>query len=288
MTSPTPAQQHVADFKLSITKALADQLAERLAPLQPHELTDDAVEQLERRSGVYLLYHQAHRVYVGKAQQPLPSRLRQHWRKLMGREGLALVDVGFVCLYVDEDLDAAAPEKLLIRRYRAEGGPDGVPWNVNGFGNKDPGRNRDRSAVPRNHFDARYPANLDWPLELTAGSRPLAQVLAEAKRQLPYNLRFERTPAARVAYTAEIDVPAGPLPLAQFLEVAIAALPPAWQATALPGYVILYGERSELPSARAWWRREDGAVEVTYHDMQLGDEEEIEEEPTDGSDSGEE
>lgn len=284
MTVQPHSQPHVADFKLSITKALADQLAERLEPLRPHELTEDAVEQLDRRSGVYLLYHRRHRVYVGKAQQSLPTRLRQHWRKLRGREGLILADVGFVCLYVDEDLDAAAPEKLLIRRYRAEGGPGGVPWNVNGFGNKDPGRNRDRSAVPRNHFDARYPANLDWPLELTAGLRPLGEVLSEAKRQLPYNLRYERGARARVAYEAELDVPAGPLTLAQFLELVIAVLPPSWQATALPGYLILYSERSELPSARAWWRREDDGVRVIHHDMQLGDEEEIKEEPNDGSD----
>jgi hypothetical protein len=47
----TPESRHTADFKLSITKALADQLAERLAPLRPIPLTEDAVEDLDPLRG---------------------------------------------------------------------------------------------------------------------------------------------------------------------------------------------------------------------------------------------
>jgi hypothetical protein len=284
---PPSESRHTADFKLSITKALADQLAERLWPLCPIPLTEDAVDDLDPRPGVYLLYHEGHRVYVGKAQRKLSTRLRRHWRKVRGRENLRPDDVTFVGLYVDEDLDAAAPEKLLIRRYKAEGGSDGVPWNLNGFGNNDPGKQRDLSAVPVNHFDARYPADLEWALDLPAGQRPLGRVLEEAKQQLPYNLRFEdarRSGGARTAYQTEVDVPPVSITTSQLLELAITALPPSWQATALPGYVILYGKHAEFPSARVWWRRAGDSARAIRRQMKLAPQREIAEERDDSDD----
>lgn len=282
-------RRHTADFKLSITKALADQLAERLEPLCPIPLTEGAVDDLDPRPGVYLLYHQGHRVYVGKAQNKLATRLGKHWRKVRGRENLRPHEVGFVGLYVDEDLDAVAPETLLIRRYKAEGGPDGVPWNLNGFGNNDPGKRRDLSAVPVNHFDARYPVDLGWELNLPTGRHPLGRVLTQAKHLLPYNLRFEATKdshRARTAYQTEIDVSTQPITTSQLLKLAITALPLGWQATALPGYVILYGEQAEFLSARVWWRREGGSARATHRRMDLAPEREVAEETAD-SDEGE-
>ncbi len=249
-------------------------------PLVPHSLTDEALRELEARPGIYLLFHEGHRVYVGKAQQPLPTRLRNHWKKLRGRNGISIDDVSFVCLYVDEDLDAAAPERLLIRRYRAEGGVDGVPWNVNGFGNKDPGRNRDTSEVSSNHFDALYPANLDWPLKLAGGPQTVGSILKQVKEQLPYNLRYEKkTRASSLAYKELVDVPTEEVTLRELTSLILAKLPPAWQMTALPGYVILYGKNEELPSARAWWRNsgQSEGVELTTRTPQLGAASEIEE-----------
>lgn len=171
-----------ADFKLSITQALADQLAQRLRPLRPAPLNDTSLDHVENRPGVYelLLAHQ--RVYVGKASKSLPARLRNHARKLSGRTGLSLADVSFICLYVDEDLEAAAPETLLIKKYRDEGGS---PWNTNGFGNKDPGRQRETTEIAADHFDALYPINLDATVELTPGEWRVVELLAEIKRKLP-------------------------------------------------------------------------------------------------------
>jgi hypothetical protein len=269
----------VADFKLSITKALADQLAEKLDPLKPHSLTEEAVSSLERRPGVYLLFHQGQRVYVGKAQQPLPTRLRNHWNKLRGRDNIKIDEVAFVCLYVDEDLDAAAPEKLLIKRYRAGGGPDGVPWNTNGFGNKDPGRRRDTSKVEANHFDALYPVRLSFDsLRLKTGPTTVGGLLTELKDQLPFNLRFDKhSPRARKDYKVEIVVPEEQLTAEQAIHLVICALPEGWQATALPGYLILYPERQEYPSALRWWHRNGDEVVVTEHKVQLAPSAEIRE-----------
>lgn len=64
---------------------------------------------------------------------------RWYWRRARGREHLRPEDVAFVGLYVNEDLEAAAAEKLLIRRYRTEA-RTGESWNFNSFGNHDVGK----------------------------------------------------------------------------------------------------------------------------------------------------
>jgi hypothetical protein len=199
---------------------------------------------------------------VGKAQRSLPQRLRKHRDKLVGRENIALEDMGFVCLYVDEDLDAAAPEKLLIKMYAKA--LDGVHWNTNGFGNNDPGRQRDQSRVEENHFDARHPIRLTFDeLQLTTGRTTIGSLLQELKQQLPYTLRFEnekKSSDARRDYKSEVDVPAGPINAEEAIRLIIRALPEGWQATALPGYLILYKEEKKYPSALRLWRRKGDEV----------------------------
>jgi len=56
-------------------------------------------------------------MYVGKVASSLQDRLFQHLWKLSGRTGLDPKNVRFVWFYVDENLGAVAPEKLLIKRY---------------------------------------------------------------------------------------------------------------------------------------------------------------------------
>ena len=273
----TATPDFVADFKLSITKALADQLAEKLAPLKKHPLTIDAIRHLDARAGVYLLWLDEARVYVGKAQKSLPARLQNHWNKLRGRKNIDIEKVSFVCLYVDEDLDAAAPERLLIKHYRKERGSNGVPWNTNGFGNKDPGRRRDKSEVEENHFDAMFPVNLAFnALRFKVGRTTVGKLLSELKKQLPYNLRFDKkSEDARNDYRIELDVPKEQYTAEEAIELVVGALPEQWQATALPGYLILYPEREIYPSALRWWRREDGKVKATAHTWRLAPAKEI-------------
>lgn len=273
----------VADFKLSITQALADQLAERLQPLRPAPLSENSLEHVENRPGVYELFLGDQRVYVGKASRSLPTRLRNHARKLSGRTGLSLGDVRFVCLYVDEDLEAAAPETLLIKKYRDAGGS---PWNTNGFGNKDPGRRRDTSEIAANHFDALFPINLNATVELTPGMWRIEELLAEVKQKLPYNFRYERTStAARHNYQVSLHVEFPTPSTRQLAELVLTALPVGWQLTALPGYAILYKETIDYETALAWWRRTTtGVVETTgpaHTAPPTGDQPPLSEEPED-------
>jgi hypothetical protein len=254
--------QSTAEFRLSITRALGDQLATTLESLRPARLTAINLATVQSRPGIYVLFLGEQRVYVGKASKSLHDRLSQHLRKVSGRTGLDHGAIGFVCVYVDEDLDAAAPEKLLIKKYRVGGG---IPWNTNGFGNKDPGRNRDGSVVKAAHFDALYPINLDYPIQLPSKTCDIGEVLNAAKMQLPYLLRFDSTEAARKTYSgSRVTFQAGEIPTRTLIRHVVGALPIGWQATALPGYLILYPEIREYESALAWWRRgPDGTVEET-------------------------
>lgn len=275
-----------ADFKLSITQALADQLAERLKPLRPAPLSEASLEHVEHRPGVYELFLGERRVYVGKASGSLPTRLRKHARKLSGRTGMLSARVSFVCLYVDEDLEAAAPETLLIKKYRGAGG---APWNTNGFGNNDPGRRRDTSDIAADHFDALYPINLDARVELARGAWKIDELLIDVKRQLPYNLRYERaTPAARHHHQAVVHVES-PAPSARELAgLIVGALPTGWQLTALPGYMILYKETLDYETALAWWRSTPtDVIETTgpaHTTPPVGDQPPATEEPADQDD----
>ncbi|MEV7621758.1 GIY-YIG nuclease family protein [Actinoplanes sp. NPDC089786] len=252
----------IAEFRLSITRALADQLATTLEPLTPVTLTQATLNMVEARPGVYVLFIDGERVYVGKAAASLRARLDQHHRKLSGRSGIALKRVQFACVYVDEDLDAAAPEKLLIKKYRESGT---IPWNTNGFGNKDPGRNRDKSLVKAKHFDALFPIDLSYHLNLRVTGWSAADLLERLKRDLPYLLRYDTTTANRALLKrARVELPDGKVTAREALASIIAALPSGWQATALPGYVILYKEDTSYDSALLRWHREvDGTIRET-------------------------
>src|SRR5690606_35072949 len=70
-----PLDNH-AEFKLSITKALGDQLAAALEELSPAPLTEENINSLPRHKGVYQLYRHGEPVYIGKADVTLGQRLR--------------------------------------------------------------------------------------------------------------------------------------------------------------------------------------------------------------------
>jgi hypothetical protein len=228
------------EFKLSISKALTDQLHDSLQHLEPAPLTVENVSAVEARGGVYQLYRGDELVYIGSAAGSLRTRLRQHMRKLSGRQNIEAADVSFSCLYVDEDLTVLAPEDRLIRLFRDEGSS---AWNGNGFGPHDPGRNRDFTALAADHFDRGYPIRLDWRCEVSAGSYGAKELLGRLKKQLPYTLRYELSSAD---HARPVEVPEGDMSARQLLELIARALP-AYQVTALGGYVIMYKESVRYP-----------------------------------------
>jgi hypothetical protein len=258
-----------SQFRLSITKALRDQLAEELKKLTPAPLTpanlvklsQQAVEEkLKSRSGVYQLYQQLPEdsekklVYVGKADKPLPSRLGNHLKKISGRRDISIDDIYFKCLYVAEDFSAVSPEKLLIKLYKQDGQ---IPWNANGFGNKDPGRNRDRTVLKANHFDVLYPVDLDRSITgLSTAERPLGEVLKELKDVAPFNFRFQDR--AAIYKSTHLSWPSSTLTMDEALRFLAPHLPADWQIVAFMGYVIMYRDKGvEYPSGFRYYRGSD-------------------------------
>lgn len=240
---------HHAEFKLSITKALGDQLSNALSDLTPAPLNETNIESVQKIPGVYQLWHGEELVYVGKADKSIPTRLWKHHRKLSGRTGISLSDMKFSALYVEEDFSAVAPEKLLIGRLQEDGS---IPWNNNGFGINDPGKERDTTAFESTHFDCQYPANLDYEIpNLSAGECALEELLKKTKDSLPYTFRYARQDKEKKIYSqTSVVITPETRTADDVFHLISSALPSPWRVVALPGYAILYPREAEYESAR--------------------------------------
>ncbi|MFP5236106.1 MAG: GIY-YIG nuclease family protein [Acidobacteriota bacterium] len=232
-----------AAFEFNLSDALLAQLVELLNSMEPGPLTLENAAALPEGQGVYQLFHNGQLVYIGKTDSDagLRQRLGRHVRSIQNRLNLNVQNVTFnaVRIFVFTAMDL---ETLLIRSY---GRPD---WNNRGFGSNDPGRRRDRTRLKPGGFDAQYPINVDRALDFvipTAGT--VANCFAALKDGLPYVFRFETIPPQnRIPHpdltNAQMALGDGPYTVRSVLQTAIAALPAAWQATALPSRVIIYRE----------------------------------------------
>lgn len=231
-----------AEFEFNLSEALLNNLVELLNEMEPGALTEENVSNVPEGQGVYQLFHGGTLVYIGKtdSEAGLPQRLRRHVRSIQNRQNLNVEDVGFnaVRIFVFTAMDL---ETQLIRRY-------GEPtWNKSGFGSNDPGRNRDRTQLRPEGFDARFPINVDRELDFTVlRDGTVARVLSALKRSLPYVFRFQLLPGSRTPHpdlmSAQIVLPEEARTVRSILESVTAALPPGWQATALPSRVLIYRE----------------------------------------------
>jgi hypothetical protein len=259
-------------FRLSITEALSTQLYAALKDLEPAPLTQENLDtltpQAERlglpsKSGVYQLFRQEpgkerQLTYVGKADEPLPERLGNHLYKLSGREGISIDEMSFKCLFVEEDLSSVSPEKMLIKEHLKTGK---IVWNNRGFGNNDPGRNRDRTTIKSTHFDLEFPIDLSREVKgLTPGVQPLHDVLWEIKRGIPFNFRFKHSAAFKELM---VTVPEGAMTVDEAFRFIAQHLPEKWQICALLGWVIMYDDSpSTYPSARRYYRLDGVSTQI--------------------------
>ncbi|MFI5937868.1 hypothetical protein [Actinoplanes sp. NPDC051494] len=257
-------------FRLSITEALSTQLYTALDALEPAPLTRanlDALYEQARRldlpgmSGVYQLFRQRpgegpELTYVGKADQPLPKRLGDHLYKLSGRHGISLAEMSFRCLFVEEDLSAVSPEKMLIKRHLRT---SKIVWNNRGFGINDPGRERDTTRNKENHWDIEFPIDLSRRVAaLTPGPRTLRSLLDEVKEGLPFNFRFQQRGGG--LYERSITVPEPDMTADEVFRLIAANLTGGWQIAALVGWVIMYDDNHRIYPGAFRYYRLDGVV----------------------------
>jgi hypothetical protein len=235
-------------FELDLMGAVIHQLVPKLDAMIGEPLTRAATAQLPDAQGVYLLVHQGQVQYVGKtdAQAGLRTRLTRHVAKFEQRDNIVSSDVEYKAAQILV-LTAMDIETELIRHYKAD-------WNGSGFGSNDPGRERETTAKPPQGFDARFPINIDLPVDvLTPGPTTVHQALMQLKLALPYTLRYELLPGARGSQAfrtrphvdlpaAPITIPPGPMTVRQAMQLILAALPAGWQATYFVSHLILYKE----------------------------------------------
>jgi hypothetical protein len=105
--------------------------------------------------GVYALYLgvQPPPVYIGKVvgAPGLNGRLREHARKIRGRQNVELADVRCRHLNISQEWEVARAEAALIKHYNP-------PWNrMRGFGMHVPGSGRPGRPGYRNEWDELYP-----------------------------------------------------------------------------------------------------------------------------------
>lgn len=231
-------------FRFNLPRAVTDQLVERLEQLKRSPLDDAALKSLtlfqtknETAQGVYIIYHGSIAVYAGKADR-LSERLSEHLLKLRGRRGLDMATVEFKAALLDESWSTSANEDLLIAHYKSKGE---CQWNGNGFGPKDPGRERDTTTP--SWFDSNYPVRDDWPLENIPDEALVRDVLQEIKQQLPFLLRYEKIDKKS---TLTVKLNAVPRDARAVLVKCAQALGGKWQLTLLKFGFILYPEAKEF------------------------------------------
>jgi hypothetical protein len=234
-----------ADFELDLREVLLEKLVVKFGEMDPGVLSDVPEGEIPDAQGVYQLFLEDELVYVGKtdADAGLRTRLKRHSRKVLHRQNLNPVNVHFKALriFVFTPMDI---ESELIKRCRESGTSS---WNGSGFGSNDPGRERDTSKP--GEFDAQYPIDLDRPIRFQGVEDKFsaAAALANLRSAVPYLLRTEaqgRKPHPDLV-AASVGVPEGNITARSLISRIVSKLPTGWQATALPGYVILYKKHED-------------------------------------------
>lgn len=249
-----PATRH---FTFDLAGALSDQLYETMPTLTQAPFTPIELNKADTIPGVYQLYLQGSLVYIGKADHDLRGRLFDHYRKISGRLNITTSEMSFTGLYLEGTWIPVAPETMLTNRYKDDGFE--VPWFHNGFGMNDPGKERDTTTYKATHFDVLYPIDLDFVVpDLTPGYYRVNEILPAIKEKLPYYFRFEEFVSRRARHqdylASSMTVLAGNMTAAQVFDTLVHSMPPGWQVTAFPGYVIMYKNIQNYPSAKRVFR----------------------------------
>ncbi|MEU5921552.1 helix-turn-helix domain-containing protein [Streptomyces sp. NPDC047141] len=265
LRSATPTRQSTAgdsvSFHLGFDAALGARLWRTLDEQAPVPLTEEELQKMIPRPGIFQLirkvpYLSPEIVYVGKSERPLPDQLDALRRKILGRRGILPEEMYLTYMHIEDDMSAVAPERLLIRYLKEEHGAQ-LPWNLNGFGNKDAGRERDHSELSPQHFNMIHPIDLDWALrdDGTRRTWPPKEFADFIKAGLPYRFRHKLGPEYLEA--APLVVPEGPLSADAAFRLLARSLGDTWQISALKGHVLLYQEHTEYPSAVRYYRGEN-------------------------------
>ncbi|WP_295447291.1 GIY-YIG nuclease family protein [uncultured Pseudophaeobacter sp.] len=233
-----------AELEFDLPGALLQAILERLNEMEAANLTTENAQEVPEEQGVYALYLKPDNslVYIGKtdSEAGLRNRLTRHAKKIVGRRNIDPNDVAFkaIRLFVFTAMDL---ETALIQHF---GGVGSVAWNNSGFGSNDPGRKRDTSAYKEDHFDTKYPIDLDAEFVVfEPGKYPVADIMQRLKDGLPYTLRFQRP--GRTSFHDDfsstfVTITQPGSTVREVLALCGNSLPEGWHITALPSHIISY------------------------------------------------
>ena len=135
------------NFAFDVDRAYEDQLVAVLEASPSHLI---ASPEAPRTFGVYVLYLNGAPVYAGQARS-LRNRLRDHLRKIEGRQGIDPEQVTCKYLTIARLWEVARAEEVLIARFAPE-------WNgIPGFSMHAPGQGRPGMPNYVNQWDQRFP-----------------------------------------------------------------------------------------------------------------------------------
>lgn len=238
------------EFEFDLPDSLLRELVGVLDRTPSALLNAEIVGEIPEEQGVYQLLLDDRIVYIGKtdAEAGLHKRLSRHCKKILYRKNLDPRRVTFKAIRVFV-FTAVDLETSLIRHY---GGVGGLEWNGSGFGSNDPGRRRDKTVVDPTNYDAQYPIDIDKQLAFGIDGLETANSAASRlKDALPYTFRYQTARSGSRRAHDDFDVTLnekhGPMTVRQAISHIVKSLPAGWQATALPGYIILYKENEVYP-----------------------------------------
>ncbi len=206
-------------------------------------LTSEALQSARAEPGVYQLFLDDTLVYVGKSDGSLQGRLDRHRKALTGRQNVTIDSITFKAIHIHPNWSALTTEAALIRHYGR------TAWNSSGFGSNDPGRRRDDTAVPDSSFDGMYPIDPGFRTAIPSGTYSAGELLSRIKSELPYLLRYEQAAVGEV----DVAVPSDDMPAGALVALIASNLEGDWQATALPGRLLLYRERRDYRHGERLW-----------------------------------
>lgn len=226
-------------YNFNFLETVSTQLVQTLEELDLASLTEGSLQELgsfqhesKSKQGVYLLSFRGEPAYLGKAND-VAARLRIHRRKLLGRQGISEQELGYKALLLDGSMSTAANEELLIAIFRRR--HSGM-WNGQGFGSKDPGRNRDRTQP--GPFDEAHPIRKDYVVEIEGTEKTIGGVFKQLKKQLPYLFRYQKLPSS--VTNIQMSLRPGTYAAEAVVRSALGKFPKNWHAAILSYGIVVY------------------------------------------------
>lgn len=245
---PANSNMSVANFEFDLATPFFEQLLGLFESLETSPLTEERIRLLTPHQGIYGLYQNEKLVYVGKADNSLPGRLEDHQIKISGRLQISVEEIEFKGVYLAKTWVPLAPETKIIAHFQRQ---NLCEWNGGGFGQHDPGRNREETNKPPYGFDSQFPIKTDWPcIGVESGAYEANDLLQKVKGLLPFCFRYEtdnpqgawRRGSTKYAGKT-IEVSESAMPAARLIALIARQLGSTWQATKFPSHIILYEEQ---------------------------------------------